>query len=283
VDKSLARGVLHRVVNVHPRFRRFLLRIFFPNRDVTIELLGARLCVNPRREAGYVAAQQMARLSIPLGGDAGILATLALVIEPEDTFVDVGANVGLYSAVLSRACEIFPRMKFYAFEPHPGTAKRLRATLADRGVEVHACALSDRSGELDFREGGGSWTFGAADPASRFQIRGRAVRVPARRLDEMEIEGDSIVMKIDVENHEAEVLRGAERLLASGRVKAVYIDGYADADIPDFLRRLDFALFDGRNLGGDTADRKLLAISHRCLARWALSKKDYKYASSANA
>jgi FkbM family methyltransferase len=283
VDKSLARGVLHRVVNVHPRFRRFLLRIFFPNRDVEIELLGARLCVNPQREAGYVAAQKMARLSIPLGGDAGILATLALVIEPEDTFVDVGANVGLYSAVLSRACEIFPRMKFYAFEPHPGTAQRLRATLADRGVEIHACALSDRSGELDFREGGGSWTFGAADPGNQFQIRGRAVRVPARRLDDVAIEGDSIVMKIDVENHEAEVLRGAERLLASGRVKAVYIDGYADADIPDFLRGLDFALFDGRNLGGDTADRKLLAISHRCLARWALSKKDYKYASSANA
>jgi hypothetical protein len=66
-------------------------------------------------------------------------------------------------------------------------------------------------------------------------------------------------------------------------VKAVYIDGYADPTIPDLLRALDFSLFDGRTLGADTSDRKLLAISHRCLARWARSKRDYKYASSANA
>ncbi len=283
MENGVIKGILHRAVNVHPRFRRFLLRLFFPNRDVEVELLGARLCVNARQEVGYPAAQKMARLSIPLGGDAGILATLALLIEPEDTFVDIGANVGLYSAVLARANEVFPRMKFYAFEPHPETVERLRATLADRGVEIHECALSDHSGEMDFREGGGSWTFSAIDPVSPFQIRGRAVRVPALRLDDVPIEGDSIVIKIDVENHEAEVLRGAERLLASGRVKAVYIDGYADDSIPGLLRNLDFVLFDGRTLASDTSDRKLLAISHRCLARWTRSKRDYKYASSANA
>jgi FkbM family methyltransferase len=283
VENSVVRGLLHRAVNIHPRFRRVLLRLFFPNRDVDIELLGARLCVNPRQEVGYIAAQKMARVSIPLGGDAGILATLALVIEPEDTFVDVGANIGFYSAVLARAGGIFPRMKFYAFEPHPDTVKRLRATLENRNVEIHSCALSDRAGELEFREGGGSWTFGAVDPASPFQTRARSIRVSARRLDDVSIEGDSIILKIDVENHEAEVLRGAEHLLASGRVKAVYIDGYSDSGIPDALRALDFTLFDGRTLGADTSDRKLLAISHRCLARWARSKRDYKYASSANA
>jgi FkbM family methyltransferase len=283
VGNSALKGLLHRAVNVHPRFRRFLLRLFFPNRDIEIELLGARLCVNPRQEVGYIAAQKMARLSIPLGGDAGILASLALVIEPEDTFIDVGANIGFYSAVLARAGGIYPRMKFYAFEPHPDTVKRLRSTLENRPVEIHPCALSDHAGELEFREGGGSWTFGAIDHGSPFQIRASAVRVPARRLDDVSIEGDSIVIKIDVENHEAEVLRGAERLLASGRVKALYIDGYSDSTIPDVLRELDFALFDGRTLSGDTSDRKLLAISRRCIARWSRSKRDYKYASSANA
>jgi hypothetical protein len=94
------------------------------------------------------------------------------------------------------------------------------------------------------------------------------VRIRAQRLDNVPIEGDSIVMKIDVENHEAEVLRGAERLLGSGRVKAVYIDGYADAAIPGFLRKLDFVLFDGNTLGPTTPDRKLLAISRTHLARW---------------
>lgn len=283
MGKSLLKGVLHRAVNLHPRFRRFLLRLFFPNRDVEIELFGARLWVNPRQEVIYLAAHKMARMSTPLDTEAGILATLALVIEPEDTFVDIGANVGLFSAVIARAGAVFPHMKFYAFEAHPDTAKRLRATLEDRAVEIHACALSDRSGELDFCEGGGSCSFGAIDPRNPFQIRGRAMRVPARRLDDVAIEGDSIVMKIDVENHEAEVLRGAKRLLASGRVKALYIDGYADPALPNILRELDFALFDGRTLDSDTSDRKLLAISHRCLARWARRKRDYKYASSANA
>lgn len=280
---SLLKGVLHRFVNVHPRFRLFLLRLFFPNRDVEVELFGARLLVSARQEVGYLAAQKMAALSIPLGGDSGILATLAMLIEPSDTFLDVGANVGLYSAVMARAGAIFPRMKFYAFEPHPETVKRLRSTLQRSGVEIHECALSDRAGELEFREGAGSWTFGAYDPKSPFQIGSRAVRVRAMRLDDVPIEGDSIVMKIDVENHEAEVLSGAQRLLASGRVKAVYIDGYADARIPDLLRALQFTLFDGRTLGSDASDCKLLAISSDCLARWARCTRSYENAASANA
>jgi FkbM family methyltransferase len=266
--KSLLKGVLHRAVNVHPRFRLFLLQLFFPDRDVQVELFGARLCVNARQEVGYVAAQKLARMSTPLDGDAGILTTLALLIEPGDTFLDIGANVGLYSAVMARVAGIFPRMKFYAFEPNPGTAKRLRNTLEGRGVEIRECALSDRTGDIEFREGGGSCSFGVVDSRNPFQIAGPAVRIRAQRLDDVPIAGDSIVMKIDVEHHEAEVLLGAERLLGSGRVKAVYIDGYADAAIPGFLSKLDFVLFDGNTLGATTPDRKLLAISRAHLARW---------------
>lgn len=48
------------------------------------------------------------------------------------------------------------------------------------------------------------------------------------------------MLKIDVEDHEREVLEGAAFLLRSGRVKAVYMDGYRDKSIPDLWGQMDF-------------------------------------------
>ena len=67
-------------------------------------------------------------------------------------------------------------------------------------------------------------------------------------LDHSAIEGDRIVVKIDVEGHEIDVLRGGEKLIMSGRVKVVYLDGYGDRSIPGWLSARGFRLFDGRTL-----------------------------------
>ena len=57
------------------------------------------------------------------------------------------------------------------------------------------------------------------------------------------------MLKIDVEGQELDVLRGAERLFSSGRVRAVYIDGCAAGRaVEEFLTRRGFSLFDGRTL-----------------------------------
>ena len=197
------------------------------------------------------------------------LVTLALLLESTDTFVDVGANVGFFCAVLARAEHMFPHIKFYAFERNPQTVRRLRRTLKGRNVEIFHCALSDRERELEMCEGAGSWTFGVKDPSNPAQIQQRSVRIRARRLDGIPIAGDSVVLKIDVENHEREVIDGATRLLASGRIKAVYLDGYSDKSLPHLLQQMDFKLFDGRTLVPGMPGYSLLGLHHKHLERWA--------------
>jgi hypothetical protein len=88
--------------------------------------------------------------------------------------------------------------------------------------------------------------------------------VRCQKLDSLPIppEGD-LVLKIDVEEHELQVLAGAEELLKSGRVKVVYLDGYSSTLIPPLLKRHGFKFFDGRTMARSDAEAppySLLAI-----------------------
>src|SRR5262245_12298744 len=59
--------------------------------------------------------------------------------------VDVGANVGLFTAVLARHSK-----KVFAFEPNPSCAEHLRR-VAPRNCEVIAKAVSDLAGKTALR------------------------------------------------------------------------------------------------------------------------------------
>jgi FkbM family methyltransferase len=237
-------GVVLRIPWLHAT----LLRLLRPDKDVAIEIFGSRLEINKRKESYYWRAYRLARSSPVLWRETGPLLSLALVLQPGDTFVDVGANVGLYSSILVRLRRLQPTVRFYAFEANPDTAKRLKTGLPAGEVTVIERAVSDHEGMLTFAQGSSSLTFGVARNSGELQLRQQTVEVPALRLDQADIRGDSLVLKIDVENHEREVLAGASGLFAAGRIKAVYLDGYADAEVPRFLSAQGFALFDGRTL-----------------------------------
>lgn len=112
--RSLITYVLDRLVNRHPRFRLFLLNTFFADRDVDIELYGSRLRVNTRKDIGYLNAYKRAQLSVVFRHESGVLATLALLLEPTDTFVDIGANIGLFPPS-SRVWSTFSQGKVLCF------------------------------------------------------------------------------------------------------------------------------------------------------------------------
>jgi hypothetical protein len=79
----------------------------------------------------------------------------------------------------------------------------------------------------------------------------------------MDILGSSLVLKIDVEAHERQVLEGATGLFEAGRVKAVFLDDYADPAVPAFLTQRGFVLFDGRSLSPGPASTLLAIRSDR--------------------
>lgn len=139
------------------------------------------------------------------------LRLLSRLVDPRRHAVDVGANRGIFSYALSLHAR-----SVTGYEPNPLLAERVRA-LAFDGVEVRQKALSSRAGFADLRiplvDGR------ALDTRASFHLgdaEGELVRVPLARLDDEGLTDVGFV-KIDVEGHEDDVLRGATALLTRDR------------------------------------------------------------------
>jgi len=151
--------------------------------------------------------------------------TLRFFFERAGTFVDVGANCGLYSLL---GALWNPGLDVVAFEPVPRIFSSLKRNVLLNGLEsrVHCenAALSSRSGtanlflprsdELDVESTG---TLAAESWQSR---KGAPiVQVAALRFDEYEADRPMRVdlIKIDVEDFEADVLDGMQRVISRDR------------------------------------------------------------------
>ena len=125
-------------------FRRLIMgRIGEGCRDTT--LWGMRLRLYPRRNGCEKNA-----LFTPQMFDTMERRVLAEAVRRKGgafTFVDIGANVGLYSLYLASCGDV----RTLAIEPQPGILERLRFHLAmnsSANVDVRPIALSDRDGDV---------------------------------------------------------------------------------------------------------------------------------------
>jgi len=240
--------LIDRLFIKRPVIRRFVTRLLEGDRNLDLQLLGTRLRVHSVEEHGYLRAYRISRRNSLFRDELPVLINLAGILRDGDTFVDVGANVGLYCLTLARFKQIYPNVTLYAFEANAGTFSRLSENASRLGVTAHNIALSDHDGQLEFVSGAVSHVFTTAENRSDYSIAEERTLVPCKRLDEFDICGDSIVMKIDVEGQEKNVLIGAEQLFRDGRVRAVYLDGYNDRNIEGLLLDYGFRLLDGRTL-----------------------------------
>lgn len=143
--------------------------------------------------------------------EAAHIRSIERMIDAADVFVDIGANVGLFTC-LARC-----RQKtVVAVEPFPLNVRSLQRNLEANGwtdVEIAAVALADRagSGVLYGRDTLASRVKGWAIPDDRW-----TERIRLSTLDDLldgRYDGRSLAIKVDVEGGELDVLRGAERTL----------------------------------------------------------------------
>jgi FkbM family methyltransferase len=132
---------------------------------------------------------------------------------------DIGANWGFYPLLFGTDPRF--RGEVHAFEIRPQTVTDLRhvvdaSGLADR-VRVHAHGLSDHDGEARLSITRHSYL---ARIVSDCQA-GATERVAVRRLDGLELPPPQLI-KLDVEGHEAAVLRGGAALLSRYRPLIVF-------------------------------------------------------------
>lgn len=140
---------------------------------------------------------------------------------------DVGAHLGEYTAhLLGLGVD-----KVIAFEPMPPLAERFEKRFAaDPRVILRKVALGELTGrtELRYPQGNPTSTIAArGDGHQRYiEVPLVSINVPIVTLDEALAEAGVApdFLKIDVEGYEREVLAGAPRLIASGKVKAIQIE-----------------------------------------------------------
>ena len=155
-------------------------------------------------------AKNFSSLSVYLTGqrDPELQAFIARRLKPGQTFVDVGANIGVYSVFASRL--VGPAGRVLAIEANPGTHRYLADNVTKNGlanVTTLNCAVGDADGELRIsadRRNAGATHVASGDEGG--------VTVPVRRLDDLlRDQGITSVhyMKIDVEGYELPVLHGA--------------------------------------------------------------------------
>ncbi len=126
--------------------------------------------------------------------------------------VDVGVNAGIFSLWMSKFAS-----RVISFECNPHLVKKLNGFLP-KNVTLHACALSSASGETTLRFDPDNTGIGTIESKNRLDnnpgIRHIVeTKVSMRTLDEFQLQQVSF-MKIDVEGHELEVLKGAATLLS---------------------------------------------------------------------
>jgi FkbM family methyltransferase len=169
-------------------------------------------------------------------------------LRPGDSFLDVGANVGLYS--LLAASRVGKAGHVDAFEPAEMPARRLQESINRNGLEtvvsIHRFAVTDHSGEVDF---------GFADDDCQSHVKrpgeqgAKSVSVSAIRLDEY-CHGKTYAMaKFDIEGHEPFALAGASKMLSNGnpRVMQIEMAGYSKlfgVSTSEFVQRLSDTGYD---------------------------------------
>jgi FkbM family methyltransferase len=125
-------------------------------------------------------------------------------------FLDVGANIGYYTAILSKNFETI-----IAFEPHPQNLAMLKSTIAAgrlRNVVTRNQAVSDTDGMavLHFQRKRGEHSIIKNEGVEQLSVR-------TIKLDSIVKETVDLV-KVDVEGAEWKVIDGAELSIRAGRI-----------------------------------------------------------------
>ena len=146
--------------------------------------------------------------------EADTQSLILSLLKPGDTFVDIGANVGMASLTAARA--VGPKGQIVAFEPNPAVARIFAKTMAINrlsNVTLHVAAVGSKNGTARFfvpddnhGEGSLGTDFGAREGSlTDVQVMGPTTIESLKRCE---------LIKIDVEGWETQVVGALSRAIA---------------------------------------------------------------------
>jgi FkbM family methyltransferase len=204
--------------------------------------------------------------------DLAVSEALWRLLDPGDTAVDAGANIGYVTSLMARRTG--PAGHVLAVEPHPEIfpllVENIRLAAEGRScapVEALQAALGERDGDAvlawdeDFVSNAGTAHVVEGDATP---VHAATVRI--RRLDDLVRWPRVSLLKLDVEGYEAPVLRGAERLLSERRIPHIVYEDHVGpgSDVQRLLADHGYASFalGWRLLGPVIAPAALGSLAH---------------------
>jgi len=191
--------------------RAFLRKISWPILRFVMRVVGLSPLTFAHREMGIMESD------IERNGEASLIEQMSRMNPKDWVFLDVGANVGEYSALLKKN---FPDALIHAFEPNPAAFDILKNIT---GIQIHNIGLGTKKEILPLYTPFKSKSGSHSSLVQESLIWGKAEHVQEVQLDTLEhmfkvLQLSHVdLMKMDVEGYEMDVLLGAGKLLSKIR------------------------------------------------------------------
>lgn len=193
-----------------------LLFQLLTNVEITKKLKGERKII---LFPGCVVSRMFLYADTP---DKKEISILRKNMDKDSMFLDIGANVGSYSILLSDITK-----KIFAFEPSPLSNLRCRKNFVVNGIKesnVKNIALSNVEGEFGFTDFGGTSTVNHLTNSNEAKIKVQTSTLDNWVKDNITISKFNLVMKIDVEGNEEKVILGAKKLFKTKKIKYIVLE-----------------------------------------------------------
>lgn len=172
--------------------------------------------------------------------EKGELEFVSQYLQPGNTVMDIGSNIGFFSVVMGRA--IGKTGVVFAFDPVPANIARLKSNLKENGISaaaVYELALGSANGQMELKMSDDTAYASMHRVEDGFE-NGQVIQVNVRRLDDVWRErGCPMIsfIKMDVEGAELEVIKGGGEMLTQCHPSMLI-----EANTPQHLAKLIEAL-----------------------------------------
>lgn len=170
-------------------------------------------------------------------------------LRAEDSFLDIGANIGIYSLLAASKISLG---SIHSFEALPQNYQRLQKNLDLNGfkqVHTYAVAVSDRPGQIQL-----NLAEGDSKPFIGHETRENQITVPTDTLDHLlatQVDHNLTLGKIDIEGAELLAFKGATALLEQQLPKVWILEitdgvrhfGYGKEALVEFLAGFGYGLY----------------------------------------
>lgn len=167
----------------------------------------------------------------------------------KETALDIGANIGNHSVFFSNFFK-----SVHSFEPNPITYDVLsinsKYTAPKKNITPHNIGLSDRDTKLPFiinpNNIGGSKIISLETNSKNYE----KINIKVKRADEIKnlLKENISLIKIDIEGHEINALKGAEEIIKLNKPVILFEQGAEDiidssSEVIEYLSKLNYSFY----------------------------------------